>query len=117
MTAQGPIVATFATSQGEEPALIRLKKNDEWEVMKTLEPGLLGARFQGDLLIQRYEDRIVTSSLEGEHEACHSTRGTPLDAAWNYQSRQLIAILQSQRFTEVVVTSEGSVDNTERRAS
>ena len=117
MTAQGPIVATFATSQGEEPALIRLKKNDEWEVMKTLEPGLLGARFQGDLLIQRYEDRIVTSSLEGEHEVCHSTRGTPLDAAWNYQSRQLIAILQSQRFTEVVVTSEGSVDNTERRAS
>ena len=101
-----PVVVTFGTSSNEKPQLLRLNEAREWEVVEELPAGLLGARFQNQRLVARYEDRVVTARWDGSHQVSHPVDGTPLDAVWNFRSQLLTIIQRTARAIEVVVRAE-----------
>lgn len=115
-TDNGTLVVTFPASADEEALLLQLE-GSQWKTIRELEPGLLGARFQGRLLVKRYSSSVVTSAIDGSERSRHELDGTPLDAVWNFRSRQLLVIVQKGLSTEVSVRRETTEIRQERLAS
>lgn len=105
----------FPGESSQQASLLSVDLSTAKQQVQPLPPGVLSARYQSNILLLMFSDKLMISNVDGSLQVTHDLGEYVQDACWNFGSNRLLVICRGPRSTNIMLRKPSAIE--ERRLS